>query len=345
LGYTSIPEPVAGLSMGPREFAAGGECRLLYGRPRLDNEVFSVEFSPGGQLMVSTGADGAHLWDVAAAREVGSIPIGPTEWATFCDGGRELFTSGRTGLRRWPIDGDLATGETRIGNGEVVGSGAATGRGCLSPDGSTLAVIESTQIRVLDPRNTSGQFLLDGQPGLDTVAISPDGRWIAAGALRGQRDEKIRVWSVRRKTWRDLPVTGRAFVAFSPDGQWLITGRGPDYRCWKVGTWEPGTRFPRADDTYAEEPMAITRDGRMGAIARSLQLAQLIDLASGRELATLEAPDPQPLSWFSFSRDGSRLAAAGQNGLIYLWDLRQIRRQLAAMGLDWHQQASVARSR
>jgi WD40 repeat protein len=73
----------------------------------------------------------------------------------------------------------------------------------------------------------------------------------------------------------------------------------------------------------------------MLAIARSPQLAQLVDPASGKVLATLEVPNPGFLTSFSFSPDGSRLAAATTYGWFYLWDLRLIRRQLKAMGLDW----------
>ncbi|MDA1275773.1 MAG: hypothetical protein O2960_17275 [Verrucomicrobia bacterium] len=60
-----------------------------------------------------------------------------------------------------------------------------------------------------------------------------------------------------------------------------------------------------------------------------------MDPATGAEFATLEAPYPQGLSWLSFSPDGTRLAAAAETKQIQLWDLRWIRRQLAAMNLDW----------
>ena len=73
----------------------------------------------------------------------------------------------------------------------------------------------------------------------------------------------------------------------------------------------------------------------MLAIAHSPQLAQLIDPRDGHELATLEVPNPAILTAFSFSPDGSRLAAATRSGWVYLWDLRLIRRQLRTMGLDW----------
>jgi WD40 repeat protein len=73
----------------------------------------------------------------------------------------------------------------------------------------------------------------------------------------------------------------------------------------------------------------------MLAIAHSPKLARLIDPTDGKELATLEVPNPGILTGFCFSPDGSRLAAATQHGWLYLWDLRLIRRQLRAMGLDW----------
>jgi hypothetical protein len=64
---------------------------------------------------------------------------------------------------------------------------------------------------------------------------------------------------------------------------------------------------------------------------------QLIDPTTGRALATLQAPEPRQVSWLCFSPDGDRLAVATTGDHVQLWDLRLIRRQLAAMGLDWDQ--------
>ena len=82
--------------------------------------------------------------------------------------------------------------------------------------------------------------------------------------------------------------------------------------------------------------MGFSRDGKMLAIAYSRYVVRLIDPASGRQLATLESPDPRHVSWLGFSPDGSRLAAASETNVIQLWDLRRIREQLAAMKLDWN---------
>ena len=45
----------------------------------------------------------------------------------------------------------------------------------------------------------------------------------------------------------------------------------------------------------------------------------------------------QPCRKDTFSPDGDRLAVATNGDHVQLWDLRLIRQQLAAMGLDWDQ--------
>ena len=74
---------------------------------------------------------------------------------------------------------------------------------------------------------------------------------------------------------------------------------------------------------------------RMLAVAISRSTVRLVEAATGRELATLEAPDRLDINWIAFNADGTQLAVVGGSGPIQLWDLRLIRQQLAAMKLDW----------
>jgi hypothetical protein len=61
-----------------------------------------------------------------------------------------------------------------------------------------------------------------------------------------------------------------------------------------------------------------------------------VAVESGAEVARLTVPDQARLAPFSFSADGSQLAAVGQlNGLIYVWDLRALRAELRKLELDW----------
>lgn len=73
----------------------------------------------------------------------------------------------------------------------------------------------------------------------------------------------------------------------------------------------------------------------MLAIARTLTDVQLVDPTDGKALATLQAPEPRQVSWLCFSPDGDRLAVATTGDQVQLWDLRLVRQQLAALGLDW----------
>lgn len=113
-------------------------------------------------------------------------------------------------------------------------------------------------------------------------------------------------------------------VAFSPDGETLLTITPSGYQFWAVGSWNPG-RCIAADRAGSPGVAAFTGDGKMLAIAYSPYVIHLLEAATGRQLAALEAPDPAYLSGLCFSRDGSQLAAATENHVIQVWDLRRIR--------------------
>jgi WD40 repeat protein len=73
----------------------------------------------------------------------------------------------------------------------------------------------------------------------------------------------------------------------------------------------------------------------MLAVGISRTAVQLVEASSGRELATLEAPEQLVINWIAFNPDGTQLAVALATGPIQLWDLRLIRQQLVSMNLDW----------
>ena len=74
---------------------------------------------------------------------------------------------------------------------------------------------------------------------------------------------------------------------------------------------------------------------RQGALQEGNEV-RLRDAATGRRLATFSATDQGTANFPAFTADGSRLALVDEQGqAILIWDLRPIRSELAALGLDW----------
>ena len=66
------------------------------------------------------------------------------------------------------------------------------------------------------------------------------------------------------------------------------------------------------------------------------RIIRLVEAETGRVIARLESPDSPDVIWATFSPDGSRLVLVPNNNpAVHVWDLRAIRKRLAAMGLDW----------
>jgi serine/threonine protein kinase/WD40 repeat protein len=340
LAYLTGPE------LGIWQVAGRRECRLLhFGRvgrpaPEVDNGgPWSVDFSSDGQLLAAAGEDGVRLWDMPAGREVAHLPAGHSGSALFTSEPTTLLTYGKPGLQRWPMQPDQPkSGLVRFGPPEPLEApvNSERFRAVSIQGGDTIAYLDGAheQAMVVDLK-TFAKKVVKGLPHLFDVALSPDGRWVAIGYWR----QGATVWDLTTGTqvWqlpRTEPWSTSCRVAFSPNGQWLVTGEQNKYRFWQVGSWAPGLEIPRERLEPSPGPLAFSRDSRMLAIARSAWTVQLIDPATGKEIATLSAPDPQHINSLCFSPDAGQLAVATNNHLIQLWDLRLIWRQLEEMNLD-----------
>jgi WD40 repeat protein len=147
--------------------------------------------------------------------------------------------------------------------------------------------------------------------------------------------DTVRVWDTTdARVVCDLSVPGHGHPFFSADGRRLLTAGLGEYRVWDADTWELLLVRDKQHEGVSGGA-AFAPDGTMALIRSRTQA--LVDLVApdGRLLAQLEAPSRHGLSWVEFSSDGSRLAACCERQVTHVWDLRFIREQLKAKGLDW----------
>jgi WD40 repeat protein len=333
-----------GREFGLWELTVDQECRTLHHgsignrTPRPDGWVNTVDFSPDGRWLVSAAAADVCLWDVNNGAEAARLPGGYSH-AWFHPQRDELLISNSAGIERRRLAASV-NGTIGHESPELLVSNSSRNKGtfcCWSHDGRWLAFRPADQetITVQSVDDSSKRYTLGPHTSIRHVALSADGRWLASSPWQGS---EIKVWEVQtgKVVWEQPCSSG--FATFNPDGRWLYTGRADrESRLWRTGTWQAGAGpWPTAFSS------AFSRDSTVLAIAYGKRV-KLIDVASGDELATLESPDSPPIAWLSFSPDGSLLAAAMQDHTVQLWDLKAIRRQLAAIGLDWSSSAEASK--
>jgi WD40 repeat protein len=148
------------------------------------------------------------------------------------------------------------------------------------------------------------------------VAISPDGRLVAAHGGRLKKDWKTVVWDVERRIPLGAPIAGDvSSLVFSPDGRmlaWVDRSRG------EVVVWDVAGRKRIAvlPDQSSEVSLSFGPGGRL-AIAAGLEGMFLWDIAGA---PPVEPWLSQPVAEVTFSSDGHWLVAQHLDG-IGLWNV------------------------
>lgn len=311
------------------ELVPAAECRLLVDRlrsPRAWQPAIHID----GRLLAAPEEAGIGLWDLVAGKRVGLLPGETTLSVSIQPDGSELVAAGLGGVYRLPLDLGVAGHTVKATPPELINLGESTSFAELSPDGKHLAAHLAHTALIWDREANKRKALLT-HAGLSYVNFSADGKWIATGTWHGQW---VRVWRPDGTLVKSLPILQTAAPTFSPDGKWLLV-RTRNYQFYRVGDWELVGQIERNQDVDVPGGAAFTPDGKILALTMSPSAIKLIDADSKAEIATLEAPEVSLYGNLTFSRDGRFLVRTDENLVHQVWDLGAIRRQLAALHLDW----------
>jgi serine/threonine protein kinase/WD40 repeat protein/tetratricopeptide (TPR) repeat protein len=357
--------------IGVWEVPHGRECRTLHpgmvgnrtDEPGDGTAVYGADISPDGRVLAAACGDGVRLYDTASGRELAHLPVGACGTVLFEPNGQSLITYCRAGLYRWPIRfddqaplsvspqprGEIQKGVWRVGPPQLLGRGMSArifgyckaawmpsckGLVVADNDNARVVLIDLTRSRLATSRAAA---LPSKHHKMTSIAVSPDGRWAAAGGW----NDGVQVWNVpERRLERVLPASAGFTVSFSPDGRWLVShsqhAEAGGYSFWQVGSWKRGLVLPNSDPRSLTSAV-FSRDGRLMALGLSPQQILLADAATGRAIAHLSTLQPLSPGPLAFSADGTRLVASTNKRTLLLWDLRAVRAQLAARDLDWDQ--------
>ncbi len=325
------------------------DCYDLLVCPKSAGAFLSVDLSPSGRWCVATQSKGVRIWDLQAGAKETFVPGTDLQSARITADENTLYVCRGQSLERWPFQ----TNETGV---NIDLSAAQTialpdGKGAraiaLSLDGH-LALVELDDLRLVIINlvtNTLPVFLAESSrvPSLRTpasptgagrFAISPDGRWAVTGFDVGKDDHPM-VWDTRTGNLvTNLPF-GTAVVAFSPDGRRLGAAGIANFALWSVDGWQLLNRIERDDGSISHGSLAFIRDSDEIAVTRTRQLAQLRHALTNEAYADLIGPQLQSVNSIRMSFDGAVLVTASATDKLQVWHLDAVRKNLAALNLDW----------
>jgi signal transduction histidine kinase len=306
--------------------------RRIYVPPGDTRGAWSMDVSPDGKLLAAGYEDGFMLLDFTTGRRL--------EWKSRLDCRSVLFTRdglgllscGKPGLSYWPLERSAADpASIHIGERRAICEGTHFVHAALSTDGQwvTAANQGASLLETFNLYNPADRFAFTNHPRIQFVALSSNGRWAATGTWKGIG---VRIWDMTlRKFVAELPVNSSATVTFSPDNQFLATG-SRRYQVWSCGSWQKHYSHPGTADA---PPAAFSPDSRILAVLKNSHVIDMLEAATGRLLVTLEAPGSVPIWNLQFTPDGASLLALEGERQIQVWDLKNVRSELARLGLDW----------
>lgn len=239
-------------------------------------------FSPDGRLVAVRDQEGVVITDAARAESV-RIPVTGALYSTaLLDDRVALGLVGK--LVVGDAQGQRVIASVPLDSQQVV-IGVALRAGGRE---AALATNESLELCTLEPQDRPRRL---STKRYQSVAYSPDGLWLAAGAMDGT----VELWSVQDQP-SSIPLVGAhssivSAMAWSRDGRWLASGGGDGMVVlWDADDRRAQARLPASGSVQAlqflgdGDRLAVSVDGTISIWPLSLLQEDSLSLARRQEL-------------------------------------------------------------
>jgi WD40 repeat protein len=321
------------------------------------NQVFSINFSPDGQRLVTLAEDGkVRLWNLGGQLlQEFKGHEGVVSSASFSPDGRWLLTTGSDGMiRQWQLDNQAQ--QTWQGEQKSIWSVA------FAPQGQTLATAgKDGTVRLWDLTGQSTLQFRASSKGVNSVAFSAEMPGNSQQLATAAADGSIKLWNPDGQLLRTLQAAGEKEVfrvVFSPVEPLLASGSADGkIRLWQLDGRLVATLTGHQDQVWGlsfspngQILASSSADGTIRLWQRNGQLLKTIESGGGWQTNVQFTPNGQTViaggkdgmvrRWsvdgkflgefrshlsgilgLSLSPDGQSIAVAGQDGVVKVWSL------------------------